>query len=290
MAGRKRGWGDESIGADKAKTKGKKAPTKQSEIELDIDLDDDEMLGLLDEVKGIESEEADEPEPVKKKKVRKKRGKKAPEPEPEEEEADEIDDLLEEEEPEPVKKKVRKKKRGAKKVKPVKTIEDDDPFGIDDEDDGKPNSDPEPECADEAQQPAEAIKKKRKTSKAAESETEDMEDLLDTAEPKRKKKAKKSATEEATEDLGVEPSLECPVCRDMGGDCKCPEEDRAFVRRTRFGADVKDVGRCPRCGCPMSPLYLPRPGQEPPYELSQIEAVWTCLAHNRHGAASALFK
>ncbi len=83
-------------------------------------------------------------------------------------------------------------------------------------------------------------------------------------------------TERAAQDLGLDLSKECPVCRSLDT-CECDEEDRTFVLRTRFDHDVKRVALCQRCFGPLSVVYLLVRHGGPPHRLAQFEAVYQCV-------------
>ena len=94
--------------------------------------------------------------------------------------------------------------------------------------------------------------------------------------------------EEVAGRFAIDLSMECPVCRGLE-DCGCEEEDRSFVRRTRFENDVKKVARCPRCAAPLSVVYLPRPGAAAtPFRLAQFEAVYACSCCHTEALATAV--
>ena len=96
------------------------------------------------------------------------------------------------------------------------------------------------------------------------------------------------ALEQAAAKFEIDISMECPVCRSLEA-CGCEEEDRAFVRRTRFQADVKKVARCPRCEAPLSVVYLPRPGiKSVPFRLAQFEALYACSCCHNHALATVI--
>jgi len=132
-----------------------------------------------------------------------------------------------------------------------------------------------------AKKKAKKATKKRAVKKAAKKATSeaDIEDLLDELpdgdEPK-KPGAKRG---------DVAAVSECPVCRSID-DCACNEDDRAFTRRTRFESDVETVSRCPRCGLPLSVLYVPRAGTSAPYDLSHAAAIYACVVHGGAGIAT----
>lgn len=102
---------------------------------------------------------------------------------------------------------------------------------------------------------------------------------------------------------------ECPVCRSTSA-CLCSEDDRAFVRRTRFDADVQRVPRCGVCASPLSVIYLPRvtlspgtkgspprlrldtppvmPGSNVP-SLAGYGAIWACAVCQGEALAAVIF-
>lgn len=89
--------------------------------------------------------------------------------------------------------------------------------------------------------------------------------------------------ERVAQRLGIDLSLECPVCRSLE-ECECTEEDRSFQRRIRFEADEK-TPRCQRCSGALSCLLIPRAGSSAPYDLSHMVPVWGCVSC--HGASLA---
>lgn len=164
-----------------------------------------------------------------------------------------------------------------------------DEFDLGLEEDGDPRG--EEFATEKESKPKKKVKKKtkKKASKPVkeepidEDENGDYGDLLGDSwddegaeEGLAPTKAPKSDTETAAGALGLNLAMECPVCRSLKS-CDCEEEDRAFVRRTRFEAEVKKVARCARCQAPLSVLHLPRPGSAPPYRLAQFVAVYSCV-------------
>lgn len=110
----------------------------------------------------------------------------------------------------------------------------------------------------------------KKIVKKAKAKKDDADVDLPWDEPKKKDNQKQ------TSNLGVELALDCPVCRTVDS-CDCEENDRAFIRRTRFENDVEKVARCNRCEAPMSVIYLPRGAlKNEPHRLSQFSALYAC--------------
>lgn len=84
------------------------------------------------------------------------------------------------------------------------------------------------------------------------------------------------AAHEAIDPVSKHGYVDCPVCRSSDR-CGCTENDRAFVRRTRFEVGVERVARCSICRAPLSVAYVRRPGvNDAPYELSEFHAVYCC--------------
>lgn len=97
-------------------------------------------------------------------------------------------------------------------------------------------------------------------------------------------------THAAAAELGIDLASECPVCRSLDP-CECEEEDRSFIRRTRFEEDVKKVARCPRCRAPLSVVYLPRansPTCPAEHRLPEFVAVWACACCHAPTLAATL--
>jgi hypothetical protein len=262
------GWSEKGIGS-----KGGKGKTEE-EPELDL-----EALGISDDEEKTEEEPAEEVEeeaPAPKAAAKKAPAKK---------EADDLDAEMQEllgglddesDQPKPdAPKKVAKKvvKKVAEKPAAAEESEEEDPaleqpFVGEDE---------EPEAEE---QPAAKPVKKAAVKKKEPEVDESLEAL-------KAKAAKVTSTRTVTAETKVafDVKAECPVCRTLG--CKdCDEDERTFVRRTRFEADAKKVACCPRCQAPLSVLYVPRPGAKAPFKLSNFAAVHGCALCHGDGLAS----
>jgi len=198
-------------------------------------------------------------------------------------EGEEADDLGQDEE-KPKKAKTKKKpkegkpKKKATKKKPKEAEDDLDDFFLEYDENDDPVEPKKPPTK----------KRVKKTKKVEPEDDLGLDDAPWEEEAGDPKKVGKTKAEEVAESLSIDLSSECPVCRSLEA-CECEEEDRAFTRRVRFAADVKDVARCPRCQAPHSVLHLPRPGSGPgPYRLSQFVPVWGCAVCHPTALATVL--
>lgn len=134
-------------------------------------------------------------------------------------------------------------------------------------------------------------KTKKVTKKAKQGKAEDLDYGIDDAGDGGDVETPPWEEKPGAPELRIDLSSECPVCRSLE-DCECEEEDRSFLRRVRFSADVKQVPRCERCQAPLSVLYLVRPGVEPGdtgFRLAHFVAVHGCaICHGTALATTAL--
>lgn len=92
--------------------------------------------------------------------------------------------------------------------------------------------------------------------------------------------------EDVASQIGVDLSRACPVCRSLEC-CDCTEQDRSYIRRIRFTADVEGVARCEKCRAPLSTIHvLARPKGGPPYGLEQFDAIYGCARCSGAGLAT----